>query len=151
MNNSTNKKVVTGVVAVIIAVVIFFGGMKYGQARTRGGMMNLNVQGRNQAFGAGTFGGRTGGPRGGQMAGAVLGEILSKDDKSITVKLPNGGSKIVFTSGSTQVMKQVVGSLSDLVVGTNVTVLGSANSDGSVTAQSVQIRPAGSFGSTTPR
>lgn len=152
MNSNTNKKVVTGVVAVIIAVVIFYGGMKYGQAHAQStnAFAAGNFQGRAQGANGGTFAGRTGGARANfTNGGVVAGEILSKDATSITVKLQTGGSKIVFTSGTTQVMKQATGSRDDLSVGTNVNVIGTANSDGSITAQSVQIRPAGMFGTST--
>jgi hypothetical protein len=122
----------------IAAVVIlvgggsFYGGMKYGQ---QSGMASAVQGGFRGSTSAGAR--RGGGMNGGGMAS---GEIISKDDKSITVKLRDGGSKIIFVSGSTQVMKSTSGAISDLSVGEQVTSFGTANADGSVTAQSIQIR-----------
>ena len=42
-------------------------------------------------------------------------------------------------------MKSTSGSLSDLSKGENVVIIGQTNSDGSVSAESVQIRPKDSF------
>lgn len=117
----------------------FYGGLQYAKAsgptaRAAGGRM-------------GTFAQRTGGPigaPGGQVrvfGGGTTGEILSKDDASMTLKLMDGGSKIVFFSASTTVGKMTSGTLEDLTQGTNVIVMGNANSDGSVTASQIQIRP----------
>jgi hypothetical protein len=51
---------------------------------------------------------------------------------------------------STPVTKQASGTQDDLSVGTQVAVTGSSNSDGSMTANTVQIRPAGA-GAPMPR
>ncbi len=127
----------------LIAVVLagsggFYLGAKYGQPTRSQGQGGERSE-RMRQFGQG----RGSGMGGNMNGGFIAGEILSKDEKSVTVKLRDGGSKIVFVSDSTQVMKSASGSLSDLQVGEQVTVMGPANSDGSVNAQSVQIRPVG--------
>lgn len=141
------KKNIIIVIAIIVVIVVgagsFYGGMKYSQSKSPAGrgLANLSPEQRQARFqqmgGANAEGQR--GTRTGN--GFAAGEIVSKDADSITVKLSDGGSKIVLFSTSTQVMKFSAGSLNDLVVGENITVNGSANQDGSVTAQSVQIRP----------
>jgi len=49
--------------------------------------------------------------------------------------------KLFFFSDSTEITKSVVGALSDLEIGKNITVNDTVNSDGSITAQSIQLRP----------
>jgi hypothetical protein len=142
-SNHMNKKIIIGIIAVIIAVGLFYGGIKYGEAHVganapmRGAQFARGQAGQNGAARNGQFAGARGG------AGLVAGDVLSKDATSITLKLRDGGSRIVFTSASTTVQKSTAGSFADLSVGTSVTVEGSANSDGSLTAQAIQIRPAG--------
>jgi len=132
-----DKKIIIKIiiVAVIAAGIGFYGGMKYGQETVTGQ--------RSQPANGFAMMGR-GGRVAGQNAGFAGGQIIAKDATSITVKLQDGSSKIVFVSNSTAVMKSVQGSSSDLTVGENITVVGSTNSDGSITSQSVQIRPAAS-------
>ncbi len=126
-------------IGIAIAVVIvlcgasFYAGNKYGQ-----GQNNNNTQSQQASARFGQGGGARG-MRGG--AGFINGNVLSKDDKSITVQLHDGGSKIVFLSGSATIAKAVQGSVADLTVGQQVMVNGTANPDGSITAQNVQIRP----------
>ncbi len=127
------------IIAVVVGGVGFFGGMAYGKSKVTNAFAGM----RAQLNGAGVGGGMMRGNRA-QFAngGATNGEVIAKDDKSITIKIRDGGSKIVFFSDSTQVMKAVAGVASDLNVGEQVTALGTANADGSVSAQSIQIRPA---------
>ena len=124
--------------AVAVGAGAFYGGMAYAK-RSSGAAraIMLGQHGGNMASG---FQGRQGGQRGGQFSG-VAGDIISKDDKSITVKLRDGGSKIVFFSDQTKIEKTVDGTVDDLEAGKTVMATGSTNQDGSVTAQSVQLRP----------
>lgn len=122
---------------VVIGAGSFYGGMKYGQQSGLAAASQGNFRGTG---GGGTGGARRGGPNG--MGGDVAsGEIISRDNKSITVKLRDGGSKIIFIADSTQVMKSISGTVSDLAVGDQVMSFGTANADGSITAKSIQIRP----------
>lgn len=125
-----NSIIIYSAVAIVtIIAVAFFLGMLYGQSK------NKNFQFQPQNLGVSIRGGKQGG------AGFNTGEIISKDDKSITIKLINGGSKIIFFSGSTEVGKFMSGTSDDLTAGKTVMVQGQSNSDGSITAQSIQIRP----------
>ena len=143
------KKIAPIIIAIIAAGgVSFYGGMKYQEGKTPN-FQNLSQEERQQMFlqgGVGARGARTGADtsiaRTGAAMNSAVGEIISKDDKSITVKLRDGGSKIVFFSEKTAISKTAEGSQADVVVGENVTINGSANSDGSVTATMIQIRPA---------
>ena len=132
-----NKKIISIVaVVIIIGAGFFYGGMKYGQ---RSGLA-LASQGNFRGINGGIGGARRG-STGGTGDDVASGEIISKDDKSITVKLRDGGSKIIFIGDSTQVMKSTTGTASDLAIGDQIMTFGTANADGSVTAKSIQIRP----------
>ncbi len=152
MDQNKIKKI-TPFIAAIIAVggISFFGGMKYEQGKTPN-YQNLSQTDREQMFrqggisGNGARGMRTGTdaniPRGGAGMNATSGEVISIDDKSMTVKLRDGGSKIVFFSDKTIVLKMTEGTRGDVIIGGQVTVSGSANPDGSVTAGVIQLRSA---------
>lgn len=132
------KKTLLSIIAVAIVVGggSFYGGMKYEQSKS--------ASNRQQRFGQATGSGQGGfrGGQGGAGGGLVSGEVISKDSQSITVKTRDGSSKIVFFSDATEVSKFVAGASIDLAVGKTVIVIGKANSDGSITSQSIQIRPA---------
>ena len=129
MNNP--KIVGTIVMAIIIAMGSFWGGMQYQKNRTPIATERAGGQGfRGQGQG-----------RGGSIGGFVSGTVLSKDATSITIKMPQGGTRIVLYSSSTQVGKAVQGIPSDLAVGQTVSAQGTSNSDGSLSAESIQIRP----------
>ena len=138
------NKIVMGIAAIIIAGASFFGGMKYQQSKSPTGFANLTPAERQQRVqqmgdnGGAIFrngNGRIGG------GGIIAGEVLSIGNGSLTVKMQDDSTKIILLSGSTKISKTVDGVSSDVSTGKSVAVTGTANSDGSVTAQSIQIRP----------
>ena len=122
--------------AVLLSGVSFYAGASYarGSQTGGGGFRNGGQAGQGARTGARNFG------------GAITGQVVSKDATSITVQGRDGSSRVVFYSTSTPVMKTASGSLTDVVTGTQISAIGDANTDGSVNARSIQLRPAGDFG-----
>lgn len=129
-----SKKIVWGIVGIVVLVGVFFGGVSYGKGQAAATAKTAYAGRTRGAGGTGGFGGGAG--------GFTSGAIISKDDKSITVSIMGGGSKIIFLDSNTKISKSATGTLDDLAVGTQVSVSGTPNSDGSVNATTVQIRPA---------
>ncbi|HBC72979.1 MAG: hypothetical protein UX91_C0006G0172 [Candidatus Amesbacteria bacterium GW2011_GWB1_47_19] len=131
-----NKQTV--ILLIIAAVAIaggggFFAGMKYQTSKRTTGFNRPdgNLQFRGVPSGNGNRMGFR----------PVAGEIINRDDKSFTVKLNDGGSKIVILSDKTEINKAASGTPEELKVGEKVSVFGTENSDGSVTAQNIQLNP----------
>ena len=114
------------ILAVVTAAGGFFGGMKYQQSKQpsfAGFIGNRTATGNRNTF------------------RATVGDVIASDDKSITVKLAYGSSKIVLFSDKTEIYKTDTTQKNDLKVGDRVMVTGSNNSDGSQTAENIQINP----------
>jgi hypothetical protein len=140
------------VVAIVVGVAAFFGGTFYQKGQdSLSGVTGAQLQTKLKSLGltrglggagaladaAGFFG--RGGTR--PAGGLNTGTVVSLDAKSITIKLLNGSTKVVYFTSATKVDKSVVGSSSDLKVGQNIITTGASNSDGSVSATTIQIRP----------
>src|SRR5438552_16942130 len=111
MKQNQKMILITVAVAIIAAGAGFFGGTKFGvtqaaSQRDQFRMMN----------------GQNGGRFGGMGGRGVIGEIVSKDDKSITVKMADGSTKIVLFSDSTSINKATEGTKDDLKEGVRVAV-----------------------------
>jgi hypothetical protein len=136
----TNKTIVIAIiVAIFLAAAGFFGGMTFQKSQ-------IMKPGRNFGAGGG-IGASESMPSnitrrsGGLQGGFTSGDIIGKDNNSVTLKMRDGSTRIIFYSGSTQVSKQTSGTIDDLAVGSSIMVTGSANSDGSISAQSISLRP----------
>ena len=125
-----NIIIAIGITAIIVSAGSFYGGMKYAQsnALSRSGQ---GIQNRFSQNGTRTV-------RTGNFAG---GQVVSKDQNSLTVKTQDGSSRIVFIGSGVSVTKSAAGSVSDIKPGDDIIVQGTANADGSVNAQFIQIRP----------
>jgi hypothetical protein len=147
-------------IAVVVGVGAFFGGHL-----TAGGgtptpaeamkvIQNLTQEQRAQlAQNGGGLGGTTGGTgpartgtRANGAGGFTTGSIVSKDAGSITIKTSDGNSKIILYSSSTSISETKDTTIDALTVGEDVTVTGSTNSDGTVTATRITLGTAAGAG-----
>jgi hypothetical protein len=134
----TNISVLAIVLIIAGSAAGFFAGTKYQQNQTLSAF-----QGRDGGMMGNTAGGNrtSGSTRMQQGFRPVAGEIIAQDDKTITVKLQDGSSKIVNIADSTTINKSSEGAKTDLTTGQKVSVFGTENTDGSVSATNVQLNP----------
>lgn len=126
-------------IAVVVGAASFYGGMKYQQSKNlSSGILRQNLTPeQSQQFQAnvrGSFQRGTG-------ANFLNGEVIAKDEQSLTLKMMDGSSKIIFFSDSTQISKTAEGTINDIEIGKQITVSGDQNSDGSYTAKTIQLSP----------
>lgn len=123
------KTILFIILIVVFSGGAFYGGLKYSQAKKVS--MPNDFQQRGARMGGNVVSG----------SGANSGEIIAIDNQSLTLKDMAGGSKIIFYATSTEVSKFIKGEISDLVIGANVMISGKTNTDGSMKAQIIQLRP----------
>lgn len=128
-----NNTAMTVIIALVVGAAAFYAGMQYQKSQRPSFAGGQGGQFSNRAFGGGQGRGNFQGAR------PVIGEILSQDDKSITVKMQDGSTKIVILSGNTTINKATSGSKEDLKTGERVSAFGTINSDGSITAQNIAV------------
>jgi len=131
------------VIIILVGGGALYGGYTYGTSTAKAGPRNPMAGNFGNFAGAA---GRNGiGGAGSANVSAVRGSILSTNAGTISLQLDNNaGSKIILYSTSTPITKTAEGTTNDLVSGQNIMVRGTQNSDGSVTAESIQLVPASS-------
>lgn len=143
MNSKT-----TLAMAGIVCLVAGFGGGYYARglirpARIPGQFANRTGQpGQNNAFRNGLLGGANGRP--------IAGSIQTVGNGSLTIKTPDGSSRVVLLTSDTTFNKMIEGSAADFTTGTQVIVTGQEGTDGSVTATSIQAAPNNPPGPSVP-
>lgn len=110
----------------------FYGGIKYQEGK-RGQVF--------RQFGGGQMMAIHDGQTGRQNFRPISGVIIKADETSITVKLPDGSSKIVLVNDKTTINKAETATKDDLKTGEAIVVFGVENANGTVTAQTVQLNP----------
>jgi hypothetical protein len=126
------KKYLVHIIWAVVVIVALVGGIFYGK-----GSAAISATSARGPYASST---RSGFGRAAAGGGFVSGQIISVDANSMTVSLANGNSQVIFYSSSTQVMKPTIVPASDLTAGTRVMIGGTSNSDGSLTAQSIQVQ-----------
>lgn len=131
--------------AVVTGAVGFWGGTTYSRTKMISNFGNrgegrLMMQGQNGN--TKMNGNRLSQGAPGQMGQRnTAGEVTAKDDKSMTVKMSDGSSKTIILSDKTVYRISEEASSSKIEVGTKVAVFGDSSTDGSVTADNIEINP----------
>jgi len=126
--------IIVGVIVLCAAVGAgaFYGGTIYERQQV------ANV--RNSFFNG--RGGNGPGGGGGGFGGGVFGTVKSITGNTIQISTPQNVTTVNL-SDATTFMKTITGTVSDVQVGETITVRGQRDSSGNVTADSIQILPAG--------
>jgi hypothetical protein len=149
----SNRLLLPIVAAVALALVAFAGGYVVANAtgsNTAGtGRTAFNDDGGGGFAPGASFRTRGGGPGGfGGFGGGAAGTVGSVSADQMTITTANGGSRIVLLTPSTTVDKitSTTQAVTDITSGETVTVVGTANPDGSVTATRIIIGNVGILG-----
>lgn len=129
---------VLGAVVVIVAIagIGFYAGTKGISNNPQQQLNDVNATGsntENQMM-------KGAGPGKLSPENMIQGQVTEINNQEITVELTDGTTKTILLSGTTRIGKVITGTLDDIVVGSSLAVNGAQNSDGSVSAQMVQIR-----------
>jgi hypothetical protein len=128
-------------VTLIVAIGLlggFYGGFKYGQNHPPATSSSTPAAFAGAAGGAGAGRGAAGGSGAGFGGNAISGQVTAVGNGTITVHEANGTDVQVNVS-SARISKTTQGTTADLTQSTQVTVLGSADSTGTVNATVVTI------------
>ena len=147
--NRTVQIILGIIILVVVAGGSFYGGMVYGKSQVPA-FPNAAFRGQGGAadfaLGGPAAGGQGGAARqGGQGGGFVVGQIEELGAGVLTITDTSGKQTRVAVSDTTLIEKNASVTLADLQKGETVVVSCSAGADGTITASSVQVSPAGRF------
>ena len=140
----------TNTIILVVVLMLAIGGGSFGigykVAQGKNSFGNFARNGANQMMARGDRNGQglgQGQQVGGMMRGnrQIAGEVIALDDKTMTIKMADGSSKIVLLSSTMTISKSIDAPKTELKVGSNVAVFGAQNTDGSQTATTVELDP----------
>lgn len=70
----------------------------------------------------------------------ATGTVVSDSNNTVTIKLNNGSTEIVYLNSNTSYSKITPASSSNITTGTKITALGTKNTNGSLNAKTVHIQ-----------
>ncbi len=139
----SNRKLLPIVGAVALALVAFAGGYLVANATSSQGTDRAALTGDNGGlpFGGPNASFRTRNGGAGGFGGGANGTVDSVSADQMTITTQAGGSRIVLLTPTTTVteVSEATKAITDIASGATVTVIGTSNPDGSVTATSVVI------------
>ncbi len=135
-----SKSVMLGYVAtaIVAASIGAFGGMSYQKNQNVSKFGPISRQGMMQRGNPESVRGQGTGSRG---PGMVIGEVTAKDDKSVTIKMMDGSSKIVILSATTSYRISSDAKVEDISAGKTVSIMGTTSPDGNMTATVIELNP----------
>lgn len=140
----------TIIISLIALAIGFTSGFIYQKSKTpsfaRNGQFQMAGGNNSNRIGNKGIKGSTGNQIAGQgqrsFAKETIGEITSVDSSSITVKTNDGSSKIIMISDSTTVNQATKVDKNSLKVGSQISISGDQNTDGTVTGKIININSA---------
>ena len=154
--NRTLSIVLGSIVVLALIAGAFYGGTLYGKGQAEA----AQAQARERIFsgsdtaafpGAGLAGTPQPGMRGGffgggAAGGGAFGQVEEINGDTLVVTGADGQRTTVKVTDTTLIEKYASVTVADMQPGETVIVSGSSNADGSITARSVQVAPAGRLG-----
>jgi hypothetical protein len=145
MKNLKQIFTVSTIIIFVVAIAVgFIGGIFYQKSKmpsfARGGNFQAGGNYGNHSGNREING--TGMPSQRISSKETIGEITSVDDSSVTIKTPDGSSKIVMISDSTTVNQATKVDKTNLKVGSQVSISGDQNTDGTVTGKIINLNSA---------
>lgn len=135
----TNTIILVVILLLVVGGASFATGYKVAEGKNKLSAFTRNGVGQMMARGDRNIPNQQGNMMRGNRQ--IAGEVIALDDTTMTIKMPDGSSKIVLLSSTTTVSKSVDAPKTELKVGSKVAVFGAQNTDGSQTATQIELDP----------